>query len=445
MKRKSFLAMFMALTMIGTSTFANFDIINSSIVYASEIANVNEDDERVIDNAISRVLTLVENERFQKDRNDNIAVSCSALGTLMPDSYIKNKIEEIKKIGKYEKATECCKAILAITASGVEATNIQGHNLIEDLSSYQIGEDIYSNLYLLLALNCDDFKLSEDMKLKKEDAIKSLLQSQKENGAWNNFTSDFDCDSTAMVITALAPYYNLKENVKEAIDRGIARIVEMQNEEGELVGRNNKNGSSESLSQVIIALCSLGIDPVICDKFTKNNKNLIELLLSYETKDGGFAHTKQFGLDELNEMATDQAFMALAAYKKLKTNNTALYDIKNLCKFEKNLEEKEGLFINNLTSDKQFKLGGEAKIKIEALNKLKNEKEITLIVSLYNKNTNKIVKYAASSKKLNIDEKENLQVNVKLPKEGNYEVKIFIWDNFNDMNNLAKEIVIPVN
>ena len=142
MKKKSFLAMFMALTMIGTSTFANFDIINSSIVYASEIANVNEDDERVIDNAISRVLTLVENERFQKDRNDNIAVSCSALGTLMPDSYIKNKIEEIKKIGKYEKATECCKAILAITASGVEATNIQGHNLIEDLSSYQIGEDI---------------------------------------------------------------------------------------------------------------------------------------------------------------------------------------------------------------------------------------------------------------------------------------------------------------
>ena len=103
------------------------------------------------------------------------------------------------------------------------------------------------------------------------------------------------------------------------------------------------------------------------------------------------------------------------------------------------------LFINNLTSDKQFKLGGEAKIKIEALNKLKNEKEITLIVSLYNKNTNKIVKYAASSKKLDIDEKENLQVNVKLPKEGNYEVKIFIWDNFNDMNNLAKEIVIPVN
>lgn len=50
-------------------------------------------------------------------------------------------------------------------------------------------------------------------------------------------------------------------------------------------------GSAEADSQVVIALCSLGIDPEADSRFVKN-ADLLTALLSYQNSDGGF-HMKR--------------------------------------------------------------------------------------------------------------------------------------------------------
>ncbi|WP_326833040.1 ATP-binding protein [Bacillus cereus] len=81
--------------------------------------------------------------------------------------------------------------------------------------------------------------------------------------------------------------------------------------------------NSESVSQVIIALASLGLD--LDDKrFKKEKGDLLSALQSFVNKDGGISHTKG---SESNYMATQQGLMALVAYDRLKTGKTGLYDM----------------------------------------------------------------------------------------------------------------------
>ena len=94
----------------------------------------------------------------------------------------------------------------------------------------------------------------------------------------------------------------------------------MQNTDGTFSSVGIKN--SESISQVIIGLCANGIDPTSSD-FTKNGKNLIDALLTFKSDDGGFKHIYE---GNSNGKATEQALLALEAYKELKNGRLNLYE-----------------------------------------------------------------------------------------------------------------------
>ena len=66
-----------------------------------------------------------------------------------------------------------------------------------------------------------------------------------------------------------------------------------------------------SISQVIIALTSLGIDPATDGRFQKENGNPVTALIAYQLPDGSFP--AKAGDEKAGGIATYQAFLALAA------------------------------------------------------------------------------------------------------------------------------------
>lgn len=119
-----------------------------------------------------------------------------------------------------------------------------------------------------------------------------LLQSELPGGGWTLMGSNADSDITGMTLQALAPYYHKSgyENVTAAIDRGLNKLSEMQNDSGGYSTMGVE--TEESCAQIITALCSLGIDPETDSRFIKGGHWTIENLLSYHIDGSGFMHVK---------------------------------------------------------------------------------------------------------------------------------------------------------
>ena len=149
--------------------------------------------------------------------------------------------------------------------------------------------------------------------------------------------SNADSDVTGMTLQALAPYYHKAgyENVTAAIDRGLARLSEMQNDSGGYSTMGVE--TEESCAQVITALCSLGIDPETDSRFIKGGHWTIENLITYHIAGSGFMHVKAgagnnggAAAGTLDGMATEQGYYALVAYQRLKDGKTGLYDMSDV-------------------------------------------------------------------------------------------------------------------
>ena len=132
-----------------------------------------------------------------------------------------------------------------------------------------------------------------------------LLEKELDGGGWSLSGGDgADADLTAMVLQALAAYQE-REDVQTVVERGVSVLAQLQNENGSYT--SFETDSSETISQVILALCKLGIS-MEDERFVVDGKTLADRLLEYYTEDGGFRHTMD---GESDMMATEQAFCAL--------------------------------------------------------------------------------------------------------------------------------------
>ena len=131
-----------------------------------------------------------------------------------------------------------------------------------------------------------------------------------------------DPDMTAMAIQALAPYYKTNETVKAAVDKALEALSALQRTDGGFGSWGTVN--SESCAQVIVALTALGIDPIADSRFVKNGLTVLDALSSFYVTGGGFRHTAGGDLDG---MATEQGYYALAAYYRFANAQTRLYDM----------------------------------------------------------------------------------------------------------------------
>ena len=145
-------------------------------------------------------------------------------------------------------------------------------------------------------------------KFTPENMIPVLLKLACEDGGWSLTGKSADVDVTAMTVQALAPYYQAYSEVKNAVDAAISRLSQMQAEDGGFSAYGNAN--PESSAQVMIALLSLGRDPLIDEAFIKNGNSTLDAIKEYRLTDGGYCHIKD---GEYNLSATAQTFLALTA------------------------------------------------------------------------------------------------------------------------------------
>ncbi len=217
--------------------------------------------------------------------------------------------------------------ILALTAIGKDPANVGGKNLLTALQDKDImkvtdtsNTDINGLVMGLLALNSRNYTSDTSW------LVQAVLAQQNEDGSWRasaDTKSVGDVDMTAMALQALAPYY--KDGGNETVNTAVEKALNW------LSGKYQSGyDSSESCAQVVIALSALNLDANTDARFTKTveGKTLSVLgnLLQYRVaENGGFKH--QFADKAVNEMATEQALCAMAAYARFTEKASALYDM----------------------------------------------------------------------------------------------------------------------
>lgn len=249
------------------------------------------------------------------------------------DKYYADVVKELeskKGILTSNKYTEYSRLILGLSSIGVDPTDVGGYNLfdyLQDLDKIKL-QGINGPTYALLAYNSNDydFPASDDEKsIATEDAlIQAILDEQLDDGgfALSKAVGVTDIDITAMVLQALSAYQD-REDVKAATDKALEKIEKLESEDGYFIYYGIEN--CESLSQVIIALTSLGINPANDDRFVKGDYNLVDNLIDSFYEDGkGFKHTES---GSVSESPTQQAVIALTSYLRLLQGETDIYDM----------------------------------------------------------------------------------------------------------------------
>lgn len=217
--------------------------------------------------------------------------------------------------------------ILALTAIGKDPANVGDKNLLTALQNKDImkvtdtsNTDINGLVMGLLALNSRNYTSDTSW------LVQAVLEQQNKDGSWRASADTKpvgDVDMTAMALQALAPYY--KDGGNETVNTAVEKALNW------LSGKYRSGyDSSESCAQVVIALSALNLDANTDARFTKTVEgttlSVLGNLLQYRVaENGGFKH--QFADKAVNEMATEQALCAMAAYARFTEKANALYDM----------------------------------------------------------------------------------------------------------------------
>lgn len=240
--------------------------------------------------------------------------------------YVRQNIDENQRLHKV-KSTDNSRIILALTAIGRDVTDVDGHNLLLGLNDLDFVKKQGNNgpIWALLALDSGNYPVPAG-NVTRQALIDELLSVQTSDGGWAITGDEADSDMTGMALQALAPYYKTDLKVQEAVDKAVARLSKMQNDDGgfSTFGGGGKIATSESTSQVIVALTALGINPDTDERFVKNGYSAIDALLKYYVAGGGFKHVLD---SQIDGMATEQAYYALTAYYRFLSGKTSLYDM----------------------------------------------------------------------------------------------------------------------
>ena len=231
------------------------------------------------------------------------------------------------------RATEYHRIALTVLALGGDPTsfgknkNGEDINLVADGTYEFMGGDPgaqgYNGLaYALLTLDAKDYEIPESAKLSRDELISRLLAAQSEDGSIPLSAGGAgDVSITSMCLQALAPYKE-RTDVKAYIDSALAWLSEEMSANGTYESYGSEN--SEAVSQVIMALCALGMDPETEALFIKEGTTLLDGLDKFRLESGLYKH--EITESEDNLMSTEQALLALEAVHKLQTKGTAIFD-----------------------------------------------------------------------------------------------------------------------
>lgn len=259
-----------------------------------------------------------------------LVIALARSGRDVPDSYYDSVVKAVQSAkGQLsdKKSTEYARTILALTAIGKDPADVGGYDLLAGLADMDdvTYQGINGAIFALLALDSGKYDVPAaaegGTQVTRDGLVAYILAQQLSDGGWALSGTSADPDVTAMALQALAPYRTGDETVDAAVDKGVQLLSDMQLSDGGYSSWGTLN--SESCAQVLIALATLGIDPVSDSRFGKNGLTVLDALLAYAVS-GGFRHTVD---GEADAIATEQALCALTAYARLLDGKTALYDM----------------------------------------------------------------------------------------------------------------------
>ncbi|WP_196220205.1 DUF4430 domain-containing protein [Terrilactibacillus tamarindi] len=275
--------------------------------------------EKVTGAQIKKAIQSTKNDIQSKGINTTWeAIGIKQSGYALPAHFSDLIRQEVKdNHGEFRKITDIERLIIGASAAGFNATSIEGYPLVENLynadSNQMMRQGLNGVVFGLLALDSGRYNVPKNATWTRDRLIQAILKKQTKQGFWvlNDGDKSGQVDMTGLVLTALAPYQSQKD-VAASIDRAVHYLASVQADDGgfkdSILGE-----TSESTAQAIIGLSSVGIDPQ-GEPFTKAKGNPMTFLMSYQTKNGGFAHQKGQSADPI---ATEQGLEALAAYNKL--------------------------------------------------------------------------------------------------------------------------------
>ncbi len=322
----------------------------------SGVAVQTEAEAEVLSPDIDTVLSKVRSYILSKDTKPDYSsiwnvIGLKRSGLYVPESYInlfysnviaycESKDWQITR-AKY---SDYSKLILALTAIGVDARDVMGHNLLAYLSDYENVSRQGNNgtIWALIALKSNPaYEIPEDPSAVQQNSeellVKKVVGMQCQDGGWTMMGTTGDSDMTGMAMQALASYYNKDgyENVTAAIDKGLAWIEKNQLSSGGF--GTMKTETSESVAQIITALCGVGIDCGEDARFIKNGKWPMTGLFQYYMPEGGFMHVAADAGNNgggaggiIDGMATEQGLYATVAYRRFLDGETFLYDMSDV-------------------------------------------------------------------------------------------------------------------
>lgn len=322
----------------------------------SGVAVQTEAEAEVLSPDIDTVLSKVRSYILSKDTKPDYSsiwnvIGLKRSGLYVPESYInlfysnviaycESKDWQITR-AKY---SDYSKLILALTAIGVDARDVMGHNLLAYLSDYENVSRQGNNgtIWALIALKSNPaYEIPEDPSAVQQNSeellVKKVVGMQCQDGGWTLMGTTGDSDMTGMAMQALASYYNKDgyEDVTAAIDKGLAWIEKNQLSSGGFGTMNTE--TSESVAQIITALCGVGIDCGEDARFIKNGKWPMTGLFQYYMPEGGFMHVAADAGNNgggaggiIDGMATEQGLYATVAYRRFLDGETFLYDMSDV-------------------------------------------------------------------------------------------------------------------
>ena len=371
-------------------------------------------------------------EKFKPGDADWIALGLRYSGVQASSKYV---------VGEPKLASDYGRTILGSIASDCSKDTVQGY--VYTLQEMQtVSGEVYAGQFssagitslnqTIWAVIALDFAANNgfEVNYNRDEALGHICSQQRKNGGFREWDSDdpmlkdvTDVDSTAHALIALAPY---QDSYRQVIDKALEYLQSMQLETG---GFDNWGAESpESTATVIEALIALGEDP--CNPSGEGWKgNMVDALVSYQLADGGFFPNGAPG--KANDMTTYYALLALV-------------DVVNgQSKYQRPLPDTNGLSLTVKAQD-IFRLDSDARLSCSLLNSGSQKGSILVLTGLYNKTNEHMLTYTSVEKVLQMGEKVELRCGFTIPTAGEYEVRTFVWNNWDDKTPLVSPTIIPV-
>lgn len=232
-----------------------------------------------------------------------------------------------------EDPSDAARIILGITASGRDASDVDGRSLTALLADmdYITKSGVESASLALLALDSRRYDIPETTRAvnrtTREKLCSYILDSRNSTDTWGSgaITGSTDIVITAQALQALAPYCSSDSRVRTAAEKALTQLSMLQDSRGSFSCEGRTE--TECCAQVIIALTAMGRDPDKDSDFVKNGSSVIDALLRFYIQGSGFSAD---GSTTADTAATEQAYNALTAYERFRNGKSPLYDMTDI-------------------------------------------------------------------------------------------------------------------